>query len=1027
MCRAALRGADNAYRASERASDVAEQVERGAARGAAKEAAAAPAPWRVAPMPALKGDPVIQIGFTTRAGRERDLRRTALVLGTCDAIDGVVVKTFDDEAALLRAFAAEVRAADPDFVTGYNVMGFDFAYVRDRARELRVPDADMEMGRDGAHERGPRRPLFVEVRTKSAAFGEQTIRYYDMPGRVVFDLMKLVKREHKLSSYKLDAVAQHFTGDRKDDLSPADIFRMHAQGPAERATVARYCVQDCALVSELVDKLHTLENALGMADVCLVPTAWIFLRGQGCKVLSLVAKRCRLDGFAMPEMRQQEADEYDGALVLPPRSGVYDAPVAVLDFASLYPSSMIATNLSHDTMLRDDQPDPPGVAVEAVTFKLRGRAGERLVTRRFVQAGADGRHEGVLPRTLKTLLASRAAVRKRIKALPGGSDFEAAVLNGLQLAYKVTANSLYGQLGAATSDICCVDIAAATTAIGRSMLLKLRDFIENERGGDVVYGDSVAGYTPVFVREGGRIRLDTVEGVAAGARRGWVPCAGRGRDGKESLELTGVEVWSDAGWTRAHRLIRHRLQKRLLRVTTGSGEVDVTEDHSLLRDDGSPVKPGELAAGDRLLHADPPDFGTDATRPVSAADARVMGFIMGGDPHAAVPIDVLRSREQVRLEFLRGLRAGDSVGHLRTQLSAASVFALAASVLASAPHACEVLQVRPVRVPPSDVHVYDFTTDCHRFAAGVGRIVVHNTDSCFMLFPKACRGLEPGDALRATIAEAQACSDAFRPLLPPPQNAEYEKTFRPFVLIEKKRYFGHMYEDDAAASPKLKSLGIVLQRRDNAAIVKRVYSGAIERLMDGADVDGAADFVRARMRDLVEERVPLADLVVSKNLGGEYANPDGIAHAVLARRMAERDPGSEPAVGERVPYVHVVPDVERRGALQGERIEHADHVGGAKIDYEHYITNQVMNPIAQLFGLVVTRLRGCRLTDESIEAAAQVIQNECPGDPEKARKLLNKLRETEAKRLLFDDALAACARRRQGMRPITSYMPSSKI
>ena len=55
-----------------------------------------------------------------------------------------------------------------------------------------------------------------------------------------------------------------------------------------------------------------------------------------------------------------------------------------------------------------------------------------------------------------------------------------AILNGLQLAYKTTANSLYGTCGASVSKIYMKDIAACTTAVGREMLNFAKGFIETE-------------------------------------------------------------------------------------------------------------------------------------------------------------------------------------------------------------------------------------------------------------------------------------------------------------------------------------------------------------------------------------------------------------------------------------------------------------------------------------------------------------------------------------------------------------------
>jgi len=570
------------------------------------------------------------------------------------------------------------------------------------------------------------------------------------------------------------------------------------------------------------------------------------------------------------------------------------------------------------------------------------------------------------------------------------------------------------------------DVAAATTAVGRTMLLRLKEFAETQRGGDVIYGDSVAGYTPVVVRlAGGRATMMTVDSVAHKVGRdAWVPCRGPGRGDKDAIELSrrGVDIWSDAGWTRVHRLIRHRLapHKRMVRVTTRTGMVDVTDDHSLLRPDGSVVGPGDLAPGERLLHADLPVGellrGTDAERLQAWRAIFVEGYrsVDSGD----------------QLHAARIFALGASLGRAVT-ISAAPAGRIRIHVTDSSPAEGDkdrVLEVTELHVSEAEPYVYDFTTDSAHFSAGVGRIVVHNTDSCFMTFPGRCRGLVGPAALQATIDAAKECSDEFRKHIPPPQNAEYEKTFWPFILISKKRYVGNKYEDDAEASPVQTSMGLVLKRRDNAPIVKHVYGGVIDRLLNGADVDGAAAFVRERMEELVAGRVPVSDLVVSKNLGGEYADPDRIAHAVLARRMAERDPGSAPSVGDRVPYVYVVPPGgHAKGTLQGDRIEHPDHLAGAAVDYAHYITNQVQKPVVQLFALMVTRLAGCRVSDEALEKRAQIFLNECEGDLERARKKLDAVKAEEVSRLIFGPCLAACERRRLGVRDITSFCDKTTL
>ena len=116
----------------------------------------------------------------------------------------------------------------------------------------------------------------------------------------------------------------------------------------------------------LAAKLEILANNSGMANVCIVPLSFIFMRGQGVKIFSLVAKRCRDDGLLIPTRQKprapgadaaaddEEGEGYEGAIVLEPQVGMYlDDPVSVLDYNSLYPSSMISHNLSHDSLVID--------------------------------------------------------------------------------------------------------------------------------------------------------------------------------------------------------------------------------------------------------------------------------------------------------------------------------------------------------------------------------------------------------------------------------------------------------------------------------------------------------------------------------------------------------------------------------------------------------------------------------------------------------------------------------------------------
>jgi DNA polymerase elongation subunit (family B) len=155
-------------------------------------------------------------------------------------------------------------------------------------------------------------------------------------------------------------------------------------------------------------------------------------------------------------------------------------------------------------------------------------------------------------------------------------------------------------------------------------------------------------------------------------------------------------------------------------------------------------------------------------------------------------------------------------------------------------------------------------------------------------------------------------------------------------------------------------MGVALKRRDNAPIVKDVFGGALDILLETRQIKPAQDFVKSMLVKLMKNEFPLEKFIVTKQLRDDYKNPDQIAHRVLADRMEARDPGNAPQVGDRLPYVYVAS--RRDEKKQGDKIEHVDYVRERSLtpDTEFYITNQIQNPVAQLFALAIEQLEGYR-------------------------------------------------------------------
>ena len=149
--------------------------------------------------------------------------------------------------------------------------------------------------------------------------------------------------------------------------------------------------------------------------------------------------------------------------------------------------------------------------------------------------------------------------------------------------------------------------------------------------------------------------------------------------------------------------------------------------------------------------------------------------------------------------------------------------------------------------------------------------------------------LEGKEALRYCIdCGVKAGEWVTKNMLHYPQDLEYEKTFYPFILISKKRYTGDKYELDHEKPKERTSMGIVMKRRDNAPICKYVFGNVIEIIMNKRSVDLAIEWLKKTLQEIKDGKMDKSYFIISKSLRGFYKNPEGVAHKVLADRMAER-------------------------------------------------------------------------------------------------------------------------------------------
>jgi DNA polymerase elongation subunit (family B) len=925
------------------------------------------------PNPERDGDKVIQIGITiSRYGEAECYYKHIITLGKCSSIDGIIVESYETEEEVLLAFSRLIRELNPDFITGYNIFGFDYNYLNERAKKLGIINKFARLSRikNEISE-------FVLKDLSSSALGENKLKYYEMIGRINLDLMKIMQRDFKLPSYNLDDVAsffiresiidikydnntskiitkntnglkinqyikivyndgmtenKHMDGQKfkvkelgkdyiivnelietdeilyrgytifwcqsKDDIGPNEIFKLQDGSDDDRAIIAKYCIQDCALCNLLIAKLQILTNNIGMAIVCNVPLSFLFLRGQGVKIFSLVAKKCREREHLIPVLKHKQKKDtdktiskqteviekyisnknnyydddddddednigYEGATVIDPIKGVHYEPIPVLDFSSLYPNAMRLRNLSHEMNVNDEKyGNINGYIYHTITYR---NSDNTFTTCKFAEK-KDGT-KGIIPDILTELLNARKKYKKQMEQLKEnkGDPFMIAILDGLQSAYKVTANSLYGQTGAPTSPIYMKQIAASTTATGREMLQFSKYFIEN------IFGKLVE----LALKDKNKY-LDKIREVYK-----YFP------DEIEIDETNKVHIS-----TEIKKLIP---DNKFVRKEI---ELHIKSYDRLKKEYDNEMKELDIKNDEELEHKTK-EYMNNYNE--SYNKFRKYSDNFRSDIFDIVDNNGFANKDEMFERFYNIIN--------------------------------RILENKTI-TPEGIYGDTDSIFYCPHIKNDKGEVIKDKS------------------SVVISIKLGIWSSILISTLLPSPMAQEYEKVMYPFIILTKKRYVGNLYEKDPNKFYQ-KSMGIVLKRRDNAPVVKIVCGNIIDQILNKRSSDGAVNITRQLLHKIITGKMPLDKFIITKTLKFSYKDRTRIVHAVLADRMAERDPGNKPESNDRIPYVYF--ELDHDVDLQGERVEHPEYLvkNGLKLDYLFYITNQIMKPCIQFLELLV--------------------------------------------------------------------------
>jgi DNA polymerase delta subunit 1 len=226
------------------------------------------------------------------------------------------------------------------------------------------------------------------------------------------------------------------------------------------------------------------------------------------------------------------------------------------------------------------------------------------------------------------------------------------------------------------------------------------------------------------------------------------------------------------------------------------------------------------------------------------------------------------------------------------------------------------------------------------------QVVYGDTDSVMIKF-----GV---DTVAETMPLAIQAAEEVTSIFPKPIKLEFEKIYMPYLLMNKKRYAGLLWTKPDKWD-KIDSKGLETVRRDNCLLVRRMVTKVLHKILIERNVPDAIDYVKGTIADLLQNKVDISLLVITKSLGKSADSADykaKQAHVELAARMKKRDPGSAPAVGDRVAYVLIQ---TAKGAPQYEKSEDPIYVldNNLPIDAQYYLTNQLSNPLTRIFSPII--------------------------------------------------------------------------
>lgn len=862
--------------------------------------------------------------------------------------DNSIIMNFKNEKRLLLGYKKFQDEIDPDIVITYNGLSFDDNYIKTRVKFLGIENRFYKHGRllsVDAHSAKP-------IKWSSSAYKDQCFDFIDIPGRLHVDLFPFISKEFTtLPSYSLNAVAEYFLNRHKVDLPAKEMIQIHHRGrPEDIERICFYCNEDTRLPFELLKWLNAVIGLIETSNVVKIQIFDLLTRGQQMRVYGQIYYFCAINNIVVNNQWSDYAPtdgekKFVGATVQTPMSGLHDN-VGVFDFKSLYPTTIIAYNLCFSTFI------PWSVKLNKEdedkywTFQWEDHYGcehdhgirkSKVSKDKVICAYAPGMKahkyrfwkrefkQGIIPQILVNLLDARQNTRTELEtfkkelktreSIMSKKEIDAAkvycsVLDKRQNGFKISANSMYGGFGSDYSETPFYPAAASTTFKGRENIQKAINIAKEFRpDAVVVYGDSVTPDTPILCKDDeDTIFYQTVDKIGDG---NWKQSPHG--DGKEICDaIDGYIVWTETGFTRIKKVIRHICKKPLKRIKTRTGVVDVTTDHSLLKPDGTRISPLDVHVGTQLMHVDLPET-----------------LYINREFHEVKSCTYKVTNKLEAANIFKNVSELGWYVYLQNVTKKAE-YTIVVTTEPSTDPIDTVEQI--IDLPAYNGYVYDLETENHHFSAGIGRMIVHNTDSAMIKF-SAVKSLEN------TFEVCKALQNEYKKHFPFPMELDLEKIYKKFFLLSKKRYSGNIV-DESGKLLSVDNKGLITKRRDNCDATRDIYKIIMDKIKEGEKKWQIYETLGRYLGDMIEGKIPYHKFVLTMSIRNDYINQN-LPHVAVSKKMIAR--GKYVTAGTRINYLFI--DTGNAKDPMYKKSEDPDYYlemdGKIHIDYMEYLRKSI--------------------------------------------------------------------------------------